>query len=504
MTAFRKNILANYAGQGWSALMGLVFIPAYIKLLGMEAYGLIGLFAVLQAWMTLLDMGMSTTLNRETASFNEKDKSSAQRLLNILRSFEWICFLLSIAIVLIIWLLSSKISTLWLKVESVPLQTITDSIKVMGFIVAARLWEELYKGIIRGLQHQIWLNTVQATFATLRWGGALMVLCISTPTLEYFFKWQLFISIVGLFTFAYKSYSLLPYSFNTGKFCIHSIREIKNFAGGMALITLLSLLLTQIDKLLLSGILPLREFGYYSLASVVAASLMQLILPMNAAVYPKFTELVSTNNKEQLTRAYHYSCQLLSSIIIPTALILSVFAKQVLLLWSGDTELIIYVAPILSIMVIGTLLNGFMNIPYMLQLAYGWTSLTVIINSIATIIIVPLILFLVPRFGAIGAAWIWLLLNAVYAFIGIHFMFLRLLREQKVDWYMNSILKPLTTGVIVAVLMKGVLPDPVTKIEAAYLLTIVAITLFPSVALSTPLVRNILTRQLRQIFKDFN
>ena len=47
--------------------MGFVFVPVYISYLGIEAYGLIGLFATLQAWLSLLDLGLSPTLNREMA-----------------------------------------------------------------------------------------------------------------------------------------------------------------------------------------------------------------------------------------------------------------------------------------------------------------------------------------------------------------------------------------------------------------------------------------------------
>ena len=50
----KRNVLSNYLGQGWSAVMGLAFVPLYIKYLGIEAYGLIGLFAVMQAWLSLL------------------------------------------------------------------------------------------------------------------------------------------------------------------------------------------------------------------------------------------------------------------------------------------------------------------------------------------------------------------------------------------------------------------------------------------------------------------
>jgi O-antigen/teichoic acid export membrane protein len=45
----KRNLIANYLGQGWTALVGLAFIPLYIKYLGIEAYGLIGLFGVIQA-----------------------------------------------------------------------------------------------------------------------------------------------------------------------------------------------------------------------------------------------------------------------------------------------------------------------------------------------------------------------------------------------------------------------------------------------------------------------
>ena len=45
----KRNLIANYNGQGWTALMGLAFVPLYSKYLGIESYGLIGLFAVLTA-----------------------------------------------------------------------------------------------------------------------------------------------------------------------------------------------------------------------------------------------------------------------------------------------------------------------------------------------------------------------------------------------------------------------------------------------------------------------
>ena len=68
--SLRRNVLANYAGQAWTGVMGIAFIPIYIRILGIEAYGLIGIFAILQGAMALLDTGMTSTFNREMARYS--------------------------------------------------------------------------------------------------------------------------------------------------------------------------------------------------------------------------------------------------------------------------------------------------------------------------------------------------------------------------------------------------------------------------------------------------
>ena len=62
-----RNVIANYMGQGWAALMAIAFLPFYVASLGFEAYGLIDFFAVLQSILAVFDFGISATLMRECA-----------------------------------------------------------------------------------------------------------------------------------------------------------------------------------------------------------------------------------------------------------------------------------------------------------------------------------------------------------------------------------------------------------------------------------------------------
>ncbi len=114
MSQLKRNLVANYLGQGWIAVMGLAFIPLYIQYLGMEAFGLIGLFAVMQAWLTLLDMGMTPTLNLEMARYTA-GAHSPQSIRDLLRSLEILCFSLAVLIGLWVWAASGYLASDWLR-----------------------------------------------------------------------------------------------------------------------------------------------------------------------------------------------------------------------------------------------------------------------------------------------------------------------------------------------------------------------------------------------------
>ena len=59
-----------------------------------------------------------------------------------------------------------------------------------------------------------------------------------------------------------------------------------------------------------------------------------------------------------------------------------------------------------SLLALGNLLNGLMHLPYYAQLAHGWTGLSIRINIVAVLIIVPAILWATPIYDAEGAAWV--------------------------------------------------------------------------------------------------
>lgn len=446
--SLNRNVIANYLGQGWSGLIGLAFVPLYIRYLGMEAYGLIGFFALLQTWLALLDMGMTPSLNREVARFTA-GAHSTESIRNLLRSMEIICLGIAALIGLLIWAGSEWLAKDWLRADKLPIEVVAQAIAIMGVVAALRLVEGIYRGAILGLQKQVFFNVINSALATLRAVGAVAVLAWVSPTIVTYFIWQGLVSVMSVAALAFAAHRNLPRGITPPRFSREALRGIRRFAGGMLLSSSLALLLTQVDKILLSRLLSLETFGYYSLAAAVATALALLVTPVTQAFFPRFNELVARHDTEVLSAAFHRSAQMVTAMAAPYALLMIFFGRDILAVWTGDPGLALEAAPLLAVLSLGMLLNGLLYIPFMLQLAFGWTSFAARANLLAVSVLVPTILWAIPRFGAMGAAWAWVLINAGYVTISAHLMHRRLLPGEKWRWYGRDVLLPSVAAAIV-------------------------------------------------------
>ncbi len=498
--SLKKNVVANYLGQGFRVLMGLVFIPVYIRYLGIEAYGLIGIFALLQAWLGLLDMGMKPALAREMARFTS-GAHDAKFIRDLLRSIEIVGIAIGIAIALGIWAASGWIASNWVTAENLPGEVVTRSFAVMGAVIGLRFIENIYLSSIVGLQRQVLENAMSSIMAGIRGFGAVGVLAWVSPTIEAFFVWQGLISLMTVAAFAGAVYLVLPKSSQQVRFSPSALLGIWRFAAGMLGITFLALLLTQMDKILLLRLLSLKAFGYYALAGVVANALYMLAAPITTAFYPRFIELVTRGDEVALRAAYHQAAQIMTVLTGTAAIELMVFGDRILMLWTADQALTQEVRPLMTVLVLGAFFHTLVTVPYHMQLANGWTALTIKVNIVAIVVLGPAILWVVPKHGAIGAAWILVTLNTGYLLFYISFMHQRLLPADKWRWYSQDISIPLAAALLTAGFCRWAIPDYPGRIGGFSVVLISSNCVLIAAVLSAPIVRNQLAQQLRYKFR---
>jgi O-antigen/teichoic acid export membrane protein len=491
----RTNVVANYIGQATRALIGLAFIPLYIKYLGIEAYGLIGIYAVLQTWLAMLDVGMKPALGREMARF-AGGAHSAQSIRDLLRTIEIMGIAIATAIAIGIWAVSGWLASEWLTAKSFPVEVVAQAFAIMGLVTALRFVEDIYSSSMAGLQRQALQTMVSAIIAVVQALGAVGVLAWISPTINAFFLWQGLISLITVAVFGGLVYRVLPSCPRAARFSWQAVTATWRFAAGMLAITFLALLLTQVDKILLSRLLTLEAFAYYALAGVMANTLYMLAGPITTAFLPRFTELATRGDEVGLCSAYHQAAQLVTVSMGTAAIVLILFGTKVIRLWTGDAALAEQVAPLVAVLAVGTLLNGLMWIPYHMQLAHGWTTLAIKVNVIAVCVLVPAILWVVPTYGAIGAAWIWVILNLSYVLFAVQFMHLRLLRNEKWRWYSQDVAIPLGAAVIVALLCRWVAPEGQGKLSELGVLVVSSGCILVVATLAAPALRHRLSQYI--------
>lgn len=488
----KRNIIANYVGAVWNALMNVAFVSAYIRYLGASGYGLIGVFMLLIALMTLLDLGMAPTISREMARLQvTPDGGPSARWL--LRGAEVVVVCLALAVGILLFAASGWLVDHWLNARGLPREQVVFALRVMALLVALRLGENVYRSTLIGLQRQVLLNAVLALTATLRNVGAYLVLAWYAPTVQAFFEWQLLAGMVTVAAFAAAAYACLPSS-GREPFTFAPLRAAWRFAAGAMTVACLAVLLGNLDKVLLSRLLPLDAFGYYALAVVVAQVPLGFVTPIAQAFYPKFTQLWASGDAT-LAASYHLGSQLVAALLGSATAFLVILGRPVLTLWLHDTHMVDRVEVLVAILSVGSMCNGLMTLPYFLQLAAGWTRLTITMNAFALCIIAPALWLLVPRFGPLAAAWCWLGLNAGYVVVAVPLMHRRLLHGQMARWYLQDIFPPMASACIVAVAWRSVLPMP-TGLVGWLWLGAAGATLLAAAVIASPRLRTLVRQRL--------
>jgi len=503
MGRVERNVFANLASAGWSAALGVLCLPLYIKLMGVEAFGLVGIFAMLRSVFVVLDLGIGATLCREIARLvAEGDNIREQR--DLVFTLQFIYWLMALTIAATIFLLAPTVAHHWVRAETISTGTLTNSIRMMGIALALQFAFVFYQGGLIGLQRQVLLNGITVSQVTLRSLGALLALHLISPIPEVFFAGQIVAGAAGTGAVAVSLWRCLPASHGKRvRFRPEIIRRLWRFSAAFAANSVTNLGLLQGDKIILSRLLSLEMFGYYALAHGIASGLYAVIMAVVVAIFPQFSGLVARGDEAEISRAYHRGCQLMSVMMVPVAVTTVIFSREVLLLLTGDPVIVEKVYLILTLVAGGMLLHGLIQPLYYLQMAYDRWRPIARANLILLLCFIPLYLLMARRYGGTGAASVWVILNVCYLFI-LPFMYRPVMRGQQWRWLFKDVGLPVAGVLVIVGAAYWLLPAHSSRFELlAYLIATGLLGMIAAAALASR-IRNPLVAQMRRLAAPFS
>ena len=430
---------------------------------------MVGFFTMLQAWFNLLDMGLTPTVARETARFRggAVDALSYRRLL---RALQLIFFGVALLGGGAMFVFSGLIADGWLKVQTLPLAQVQLALRLMAVGVALRWMSGLYRGCISGSERLVWLGGFNAFVATLRFVGVLPILIWVGHSPTVFFTYQLLVAVVELVGLAAKAFGLFPAVPPGQKLgwspasLFTPIKPVLKFSLTIAFTSSVWVLVTQTDKLVLSKLLPLADYGYFTLAVLASSGVMIISGPISGALMPRMARLQAEGDEAGLISLYRNATQIVAVIAIPACLVLAFFAEQVLWLWTSDVNAANQAASVLRLYALG---NGFLAMaafPYYLQFAKGDLKLHLIGNAIFVLLLIPLLVWATWRYGVTGAGYAWLGANTMYFIFWVPVVHRRFAKGLHREWLLQDLTQVVAPCVLGASVMNTLLPSSQSRL----------------------------------------
>lgn len=387
-------------------------MPVYLRYLGGEAFGLVGFSIMLQAWIQLLDLGISPVLAREMSRYRA-GSVSRNEISAKLNALEMAMGGAGLVVALLMTASSDWIARSWLSVNGISKGELATCVALIGLSGVLAWLSGMYRSCLSGLERQKLFNGLNVALATIRYVGVVPVLFYVSDAPVNFFAYQAGVGVlsVGLFSSAVRRCVTHRPTFRWHKPALLSMLPM---VGSMAFLTIAWVSTTQIDKLVLSGLVPLEDYGNFMLATMAASGVMILIPPINQVVQPRLTILAERKDYVQLVMLYRLSMQIFVVAFFALGGVVAFFAEPILLVWVGSPAVAADAASILFWYALANSVTGVLVLPFMLQFAKGQLRFQVISNVVTLATFVPALVVAAVLWGAVGTGRVQFLGNLLF------------------------------------------------------------------------------------------
>ena len=443
---FARNVMFSVATQAWTILLSLVTIRIVVHGLGADAYGVFVIASLLLGYIAFLDLGLTPAVVRSMAI--HRAISGGESLERIIRTAFGALIILGLLGGLILAALTPFAVTTLLHIPPGLRADATFVFYVASIAFALNMGLVIFVAIPQGLQRLDLVSIRSAVLATLLTIGQM-----ATIKLGGGLRWVTIVSfasnIASLAVFGVLAPRLLPRMSFRPMLAPDALRELAGFGLKRFVSQVAVQVIFQLDRIIVGVFLPIRAVTFYS----VPLSVTQRFLVFHGSIansyFPAASELHGLGDTQRMRRLYLTTVKLNAALMIMLVALVVGLATPILDAWLGP-EFARASAQILVVLALGYGLTALVGVAGQLTDASGrpgWTAGFVVASAALN---VALSIILVPRIGAIGAAYALLIQNAV---VGLLFLIVtqrRLVRVSIVDT-VRQVIRPAAAGLVVAI-----------------------------------------------------
>jgi O-antigen/teichoic acid export membrane protein len=249
-------------------------------------------------------------------------------------------------------------------------------------------------------------------------------------------------------------------------FDIDILRRLWRATARTGTLMVIGILLSQIDRVVVSRLLTLESFGYYMLGATIASGIAVVSAPIFNATYPRLSRAAAISTAA-VAAEYDRAFRANVGLVVPIGMTAALMSRDMLQLWTGDAAIATAAGPTTTALALGATAIALSLTPTALQLARRDTRALSQIGAAFVLLMAVMVAVTGVWFGALGAAAGWSALAWAY-----------LLAAMLVTHRLGGVIRPTSAlalrlaaacvagSVIVASVML-VLPEATTRLGSA-------------------------------------
>jgi O-antigen/teichoic acid export membrane protein len=407
----------NLVTQVVLVLISFVSFPILVRRISAEGFGLLSLVWVLVGYFSLLDLGVSRAITKFISELLARN--DPRRIHDI----TWTSLTLSVifgCIVGVIVLFSRElVLTNLFHVTGSMRDEASTSLLIASLGIPFMLAQGILRGVQTAYQRFDLVNGFQAVTGAMQWVGSVLIVLAGGGVREV-----VFLTVLSRVLAVGASLALLPHMmpgvFRGMRLWDRTLaRTLLSFGGWVSLSQVIGPLFLYVDRLMIASFMALSAVAYYTVPQETVNRMLILPLSLTSALYPILSGWsTGMRGSEYAGAMYTRAVKYVAVLILPLAVLLFVFSREVLMVWMGE-EFSGHGAFAMQILLVGLLFNAVAQIPVTALHAYGRPDLPAKFNLVELPVMIGLNLALIPMFGIAGAAITWTLrviLDAVLLF----------------------------------------------------------------------------------------
>jgi O-antigen/teichoic acid export membrane protein len=407
-----RNAVINLVGQGVPLVTAIFVIPALVKGLGIDRFGVLNLAWMVIGYFSLFDLGIARALTKFVA------EKLGGRQEEAIPALVWtslsLMLLLGVVGTVVLGLLSPWLVHRALNIPMALQAETLYSFYVLALSVPVVVATAGIRGVFEATQRFGFINAVRMASGMFTFLAPLFVLLFSKSLLPI-----VVVLAAGrlLVLLLYLGVCLRVVPGLRGRVAVQwaSVAPLLRFGGWLTVSNIVSPVMVYLDRFLVAGLVSIAAVAYYVTPYSVVTNLLVIPTAIVGVLFPAFATSFA-QDPGRARRLFDQGVKYVFLAIFPLALLIVALARQGLDLWLGP-EFAAHSTRVLQWLMVGVLVNCLAQIPSALVQSAGRPDLTAKLHLIELPFYLVGVWWVTLAFGIEGTAVVWSLRVTVDALV---------------------------------------------------------------------------------------